>query len=100
MRLTREDILHLADLARLALSEDEIKRAESELGSVLGYVQRLAAVNTDDIEAYTSPKREEWRADVALPCDDMIRDGLIQNFPDKQGALLKTPGVFAHPKGT
>ena len=98
MRLSREDILHLADLARLELNEGEVQRAEAELSGILGYVERLAAIPTDEAEPYTQPKREMWRADIAEPCESIVRDGIIKNFPDKQGSLLKTPGVFAHPK--
>ena len=98
MRLTREDILHLADLARVELGEEEVKRAEGDLTSILGYVERLAAVDTGGIEPFSQPKRETWRPDVAVPSTESVRAGIIANFPDKQGALLKTPGVFAHPK--
>ncbi len=90
--------MHLADLARLELGEDEAKKAESELGAILGYVERLAAVKTEGAMPFSQPKREEWRHDAAEPSADIVRQGIIENFPDKQGALLKTPGVFAHPK--
>ena len=99
MRLTREDILHLADLARLDLTEEELAKAEFELASVLGYVERLAAVPTVDVAPASAPKRETWRPDVAMSCADEVREAILRNFPARQGDLLKTPGVFVNPKG-
>lgn len=98
MRLTREDILHLAELAKLELTETEVKQSEGDLERILGYVERLAQVDTEKIEPFSQPNRLMWRPDCAEPSSDTVREGLIANFPDKQGALLKTPGVFAHPK--
>jgi aspartyl-tRNA(Asn)/glutamyl-tRNA(Gln) amidotransferase subunit C len=99
MRLTREDILHLADLSRLDLSEEELVRAEFDLASVLGYVERLSAVPTTDIVPAAAHKRETWRPDIAIPCAQEVREAVLRNFPARQGDLLKTPGVFANPKG-
>lgn len=98
MRLTREDILHLAELAKLELTETEVKQSEGDLERILGYVERLAQVDTDSVEPFSQPNRATWRPDSAEPSSETVREGLINNFPEKQGALLKTPGVFAHPK--
>lgn len=98
MKLTREDILHLAELSRLDVSETEIQDAEKNLGKILNYVERLSQVPTENVEPYTSPLRSEFRADIAIPAEDIVRESIIKNFPAKQGSLLKTPGVFSNPK--
>lgn len=98
MRLTREDILHLAELAKLELTETEIKQSEGDLERILGYVERLAEVDTDAVEPFSQPNRALWRPDIADPSSETVREGILHNFPDAQGSLLKTPGVFAHPK--
>ena len=98
MALSKDDILHLADLARLELKDEQIVSVGHDLDSILGYVKRLADIPTEGVEPFTQPKREDWRPDAAMACDDIVRDGIIRNFPDKQGALLKTPGVFTNPK--
>lgn len=100
MPLSREDVLHLADLARLSVSEAEIASAQEDLGNILGFVDRLQEVDTSNVEPMTMPARTEgWRKDVALPCDEVARELILSNFPKRKGDLLATPGVFEKPKG-
>jgi len=100
MSLSREDVLHLADLARLQMTENEIASAQNDLTSILGFVDQLKDVDTDGVEPMTMPARAEgWREDVALPCDEVARELILANFPKRKGDLLATPGVFEKPKG-
>lgn len=100
MGLSREDVLALGQLARIALDEDEAARAERELDSVLGYVDRLQRVPTDGVEeaSPTPLPASAFRVDEAIPCDDAGRALIIGNFPAKQNDLLKAPAVFERPK--
>ena len=99
MSLSREDILRLADLARLELSDDEIRSAEREITAVLGYVDRLKDVDTEGVEPMTMPaKAEGWRRDEAYACDDRARELILANFPSRKEDLLRTPAVFVKPK--
>jgi aspartyl-tRNA(Asn)/glutamyl-tRNA(Gln) amidotransferase subunit C len=100
MSLSREDVLHLADLARLQLSEDEIASAQNDLGNILNFIDQLKEVDTDGVEPMTMPARAEgWREDVAVPVDESVRELILSNFPKRKGDLLATPGVFEKPKG-
>ncbi|MDQ7814936.1 MAG: Asp-tRNA(Asn)/Glu-tRNA(Gln) amidotransferase subunit GatC [Patescibacteria group bacterium] len=100
MNLTKEDVLHLAELARLELTAEELEHTEKELDKILGYVERLQEIDASGVEAASmSPKGEGWRKDVALACDEYTRELILANFPDKKTDLLKTPGVFEKPKG-
>jgi len=99
MALTRDEVRQLADLARLDLSDDELAAAEQDLDKILGYVDRLKQVETQGVEPFTMPARHEWRPDVALPCDHAACEIILSNFPERNGDLLKTPGVFDKPKG-
>lgn len=49
-KLTRDDILKLASLSRLKLSEDEIRQFQTELSEILGYVEKLESVDTNGLE--------------------------------------------------
>ncbi len=51
MAITREDVLHVAELARLELREDEVERMIRDLGGILEYVAELAALDTSDVPA-------------------------------------------------
>ncbi|MFA5935686.1 MAG: Asp-tRNA(Asn)/Glu-tRNA(Gln) amidotransferase subunit GatC [Patescibacteria group bacterium] len=100
MSLTREDVKRLADLARLNMPEEELARAEKELDAVLGYVDRLQKVQTENVEPHTMPARAEgWRTDADLSCDDLTRELILSNFPSRKGDLLSVPPVFDKPKG-
>ena len=48
MKISREDVLHIARLARIALTEDEITRLSGELSDLLGHFEILQQVNTDN----------------------------------------------------
>lgn len=50
MSITRDDVLHVASLARLELEAEEVERLTRELGSILTYVDQLARVNTEGVE--------------------------------------------------
>jgi aspartyl-tRNA(Asn)/glutamyl-tRNA(Gln) amidotransferase subunit C len=100
MSLTKDDVKRLADLARLELSDDETSRMERELDAVLGYVDRLQAIRTDEVEPHAMPPRASgWREDVAMEVDDVTRELVLSNFPSRKGDLLSVPAVFAKPKG-
>lgn len=49
-KLTHEDVLKLAKLARLHLSEQEIEQFQKEISAILGYVEQLQSVDLDDLE--------------------------------------------------
>jgi aspartyl-tRNA(Asn)/glutamyl-tRNA(Gln) amidotransferase subunit C len=101
MSLSREDVAALGQLARIALSEEELVRAEKELDGILGFVDRLQKVDTKDVEEASPPPVEamSFRADEVLSCDALGRELILKNFPARQEDLLKVPGVFEKPKG-
>ncbi|MCK9360964.1 Asp-tRNA(Asn)/Glu-tRNA(Gln) amidotransferase subunit GatC [Patescibacteria group bacterium] len=101
MALTREDVLQLAALSRLSLSEEELKKMESTLDPILEYVGRLSKIDTKDVpetEAAPVPSGE-LRLDVPTPVEESFRRAVLKNFPDHQADLLRVPGVFENPKG-
>ena len=100
MPLTKQEVSALAHLARIALDEDEVARAEKELDGILGYVNRLQKVDTQGVEeaAPVAVRAIAFREDVAMSCGDESRRLMIQNFPAKQSDLLKAPAVFERPK--
>jgi aspartyl-tRNA(Asn)/glutamyl-tRNA(Gln) amidotransferase subunit C len=99
MSLTREDVLKLAELSRLELSEDEAGAMEKQLDSILGYVDRLQQIDTKNVEPATMPARAEgWRKDEEMTPDAAARELILSNFPSRKGDLLHTPGVFEKPK--
>ena len=98
--MTREDVSALAHLARIALNEEELSRAEKELENVLKFVNRLQKVPTDGVEeaAPAAVVASGFRQDKAIQSSSETLQLIVQNFPSKQGGLLKAPAVFERPK--
>jgi aspartyl-tRNA(Asn)/glutamyl-tRNA(Gln) amidotransferase subunit C len=101
--LTRADVLHIAQLARLDLSEAELERFTTELGTILAYVGEVQRVDTTDVApmwhagAPSPPEREgpasdpAWREDEPHACLD--RSSALANAPDAAAGLFRVPKV-------
>ena len=95
MKLSRAEVEHIAHLAHLTLSEDEITQYQEQLSDILNYAEKLQAVDTSAIPPTTSvlpPKEITLRRDTAgatLPIDK-----LFQNAPEHQEQQFKVPPVL------
>ncbi len=96
MKLTKDNVVHIAKLARLELSEAEIITYTEQLSAVLGYIEVLESVNTDGIEetCQVTGLQDVVRDDEVVSCDDDTRKKLIEQFPESKEGLLKVKGVF------
>lgn len=68
-QLTQDQVRHIATLARLRLSDEEVTRFAPELTSILGFVEQLQEVDTSNVEAtaQATGKRNALREDVVRP---------------------------------
>jgi aspartyl-tRNA(Asn)/glutamyl-tRNA(Gln) amidotransferase subunit C len=100
MSLTREEIVSIAHLARIGLSEEELDRTGRELGSILEYIDRLQRVETEGVpEASALPvEAVAFRPDAVDACVESERAFILENFPASHGDFLKAPAVFEQPK--
>lgn len=91
-RITREQVLHVAKLARLSLASDEVERTQRQLDAILDYVDALGALDVSDVEPYfrVAAKSGALRSDVVLP--SLARDELLSQAP------ASAEGGFAVPK--
>ena len=99
MKLTHAEMDRLAVLTRLALSEEEKERLSGQLGTILGYINRLANVETQGIPE-TEITREAFtgRPDGLVAQDSQVREQIVKNFPDSLAGALRVPAVFEKPK--
>ena len=94
MSVNTEQVRHIAKLARIAMSDEELDRLVPELNNILGWVEQLAEVDTDGIEPLTAV------IDLKLRLrDDVVTDGNIQaevlaNAPDAQHGFFAVPKVI------
>lgn len=91
MALTRDDVRHLARLARLELAEDELTELSQELGRIVDYVAELAQVDTSAVVATTSigPVAAPLRADV--PAHGLPREAALGEAPRAAAGAFAVP---------
>ena len=94
MTLTIEQVEHIAELARLELTNEEKIRYRGQLSDILDYFQQLQGVDTDDISptAGLAVDRSPLRADEPRP--GLEREALLKNAPDTEEHQFKVPPVF------
>ncbi len=96
MALTREEVEHIAQLARLELSEEEIARYREQLSDVLDYVARLQGLETGDIPPTASvlPPRTVLREDEPRPA--LAREAVLSNAAEVEAGQFRVPPVFGN----
>ncbi|MBP9761137.1 MAG: Asp-tRNA(Asn)/Glu-tRNA(Gln) amidotransferase subunit GatC [Candidatus Magasanikbacteria bacterium] len=96
MKLTVQEVEHIANLARLSLSPEEKEQYAEQLSAIFDYVDLLQEVDTSGVEASegVSQLTDIVREDTVIETEEEIRKKLIAAFPKRMGNLLKVPGVF------
>lgn len=94
MKLTLAEVEHIANLARLDLSEEEKSRYQEQLSAILEYAARLQALDTAGISPTSSvlPERTVLRPDEPRP--GLSREDLLKNAPDAEQGQFRVPPVF------
>ena len=90
------DVAHIAELARLNIKEDAILKLETEMRSIVGYVEMLSELDVRGIEptAHAVPRTNVLREDVKK--DSFPREAMLKNAPatvDQE--LIRVPQVLA-----
>ena len=91
MAISREEVLHVARLARLALTGDEVDRLTLELDEILGAVGIVAELDLDDVPPTSHPLdlMNVWDEDE--PHDSLPLDDVFANAPSRDGDLFRVP---------
>lgn len=87
------NIRHIADLARIDLSDEECETFQGQLESIVGYIETLKNVDIDGIEptAHASPVFDRLREDVSRP--GLEQEDLLRNAPDSALGQIRMPKV-------
>ena len=91
MAITREQVLHVARLARLALGEDEIARLQEELSAILEAVSKVSELDLADVPPTSHPLDlvNVTRPDEPRP--SLPLDAVFANAPEREGDSFRTP---------
>lgn len=94
MKIAREEVEHVARLARLALEPAELEQLTGQMDAILGYVEKLNELDTDGIEptAHAVPMENAFRTDDVKPSIGIER--AQQNAPERDGSCFKVPKVI------
>ena len=91
MAITREEVLHVAKLARLELTDDEVERLTDQLGAILEAVSKVSELDLTDVPPTSHPLElvnalapDELRESLSL-------DEVFANAPAREGDLFKVP---------
>jgi aspartyl-tRNA(Asn)/glutamyl-tRNA(Gln) amidotransferase subunit C len=92
--LDRDQVLHVARLARLELSDEEVERMASELSHVLDHIEKIRELDLDGVRptAHVVNSAGPLRADEPTPCLD--RDSVLEAAPEpvEGGFGVPSPG--------
>ena len=93
-RITRRDVEHVARLARLELSDDEIELFTEQLGVILEHAAKVSALDTADVAptAHPVPLTNVLRADEPRPCLD--RDEVLAQAPAAEDGRFRVPRIL------
>lgn len=94
--LKKEDIMHIAGLARIGLREEEIEKYQRELSLILDYFKKLETVDTNAVDSigHITGSHSVTRDDVIIECDVEIREDIKNNFPDKKDNQAKVKSIL------
>ncbi len=94
MSVSSEQVRHIAKLARIALSDEEIERLVPELNNILGWVEQLGEVDTDGVEPLTAVIEQKLRLRDDKVTDGDCRDAVLANAPGTEHGFFAVPKVI------
>ena len=94
MPIDRKAVDHVARLARLALSEEERSRMQTELTQILEHVEKIQALDLDGVEPTTQALAlsNVMRSDEAAPC--LTQEEALAGAPEKEDGRFKVPRIL------
>ena len=94
MAITREEVQHVARLARLSLQEAEAERLREQLSAILDYVRQLDRLDTRDVvpTSHAIETGTPFRDDVVEPFGD--KEALLANAPDRLNDFFRVPRII------
>ena len=93
MSVDAATVRRIAQLARIAVRDDEIQHLEGELNAMLAFVEQLSEVNIDGVEPMTSVMPMEMKKRTDVVTDGNIADDIVKNAPATEGHFFLVPKV-------
>lgn len=93
MSLSEKDVQYVARLSRLELSEEEVHQYSQQLSSILGYIEQLNRLDTNDVEplSHVLDLKNVFRADEVRP--SLPQREILANGPETMAGHFKVPKI-------
>ncbi len=93
MKVDEKLVRRIARLARIKVSDSDVQHLEGELSSILGFVDLLSEVDTDNIEPMTSAVDREMFERKDVVADGGYPDDIVKNAPERDDHYFMVPKV-------
>jgi len=92
--ISKEQVQHVARLARLSLNQEEVERFTVQLNDILRFVEKLNELDTEDVEptSHVLPMANVLREDEVRP--SWPREKALVNAPEQKDGMFRVPPVF------
>lgn len=94
MKITRQQVEHVAKLARLAMGNEEKELFTRQLGEILAYIEKLKELDTSKVEptSHVLPLKNVFREDEVRP--SLPREEILKNAPDRTEEFFRVPKII------
>lgn len=94
--LSKEEILHLAELAKLKLTEEEIKKFRIQLSEIISYIEQLNTVDTENIEPVSqlTDLINVSRGDKSSEAQSLTQGQALQNTKSNKDGYIRVEAIF------
>jgi aspartyl-tRNA(Asn)/glutamyl-tRNA(Gln) amidotransferase subunit C len=94
MKITRQEVEHIAHLARLEFSGEEVESFTEQLNDILSYFDKLSEVDTDSVEPTSHAIRiaNVFREDEVV--ESAPQEAGLANAPDQEKGLFRVPKII------
>ena len=94
MSVNTDQVRHIARLARIQMSDEEIEALAPELNNILGWIEQLGEVNTEGVEPQTAVSDNKLRLREDAVTDGECRDAVLANAPGAEHGFFAVPKVI------
>ena len=94
MKLSRDEVMHVARLARLAMTNEEVDRFGAQLSAILDHAARVSEVAADDVPptSHALPLSNVFREDVVGEC--LSQEKALSTAPETEDGRFKVPRII------
>ncbi len=94
--LTKEEILHIATLARIGVKEKDVEKYQHDLSEILDYFKKLDQVDVTGVEpiGHITGMQNTFRTDANVDFGDLGKQAIMQNVPEEKNGYVKVKSVL------